>query len=124
MPPRVTSVLTFRLESPGTPYWQRPELGLDPQDVIATDGALRVTVHSLGSVGAPATSVALLDSAGLTITSAPVPAIPAPLDLAPKTATVALPLPAGVDRSSCSVVIDPDVRLEEITRRNNAVRLP
>jgi hypothetical protein len=124
LPPRATSVLTFRLKTPGTPYWQRPELGIDPQDVIVEGDTVHVTIHSLGSIDAPATTVALLDSAGRIVSSAALPAIPAPLDLVPKTGTVALSLPAGFSLSGSSVVIDPEERLGEITRCNNTVRLP
>jgi hypothetical protein len=51
------------------------------------------------------------------------PVIPAPLDWQPKTAEVTLTLPDGVKSDGCSVVIDPDRALTEITTRNNAVTL-
>ena len=123
-PPRVTTVLTFRRTAPGTPYWQRPDLGLDPQDVVVSGRTVRVTVHSLGSVDAPATQIAVLDRSGRIVATTQIPSIPAPLDLLPKTAEVILELPEGFTPGWDTVVLDPDNRLEEITRRNNTVRLP
>ena len=78
-------------------------------------------VHSLGSVDAPAAAVALVDAAGKRLASAEVPALKAPLDLHPKTATVEMTLPAGAH--GAAVVIDPDTRMREITRMNNKVGL-
>ena len=54
------------------------------------------------------------------LASAPVPALPAPTDLTPRTATVTLPLPKGAG---------PGLRLRivsdaaEVTQRNNVVML-
>ena len=47
---------------------------------------MTVTVHSLGSVDAPASKVVVREAAGKVIATAAVPAIKAPLDLLPKTA--------------------------------------
>jgi hypothetical protein len=122
-PPRATSRVTLELITPGTPYWSRPDLGIDPQDVTVTDLRVSVVVHSLGSVPAPPTTVAVLNAAGLIVASAPMTALDAPTDLRPRTTTVTLALPPGVDRGRWTVVIDPEHRLTEITRRNNVVTL-
>ena len=122
-PPRVTTVLTLRLKTPGTPYWQRPDLGIDPQDVVVDGRNLRVTVHSLGSVAAPATRIVLHDRTGAMVAMAEVPALPAPLDLLPKTAAVTLALRSPADLDGGTIEIDPDHTIEEITTRNNLVRL-
>ncbi len=123
LPPHATAVLTLRLATPGTPYWARPDLGLDPQDIVRAADTLQVTVHSLGAVAAPPTTVALLDPAGRTVATATTPPLPAPIDLHPKTATVTLPLPPGLAPAGYTVRIDPASVLEEISLRNNAVRL-
>jgi len=52
-----------------------------------------------------------------------VPAIPAPIDLSPKWVDVAIPLPAGMKAEGCSVQIDPENSLNEITLNNNRVDL-
>jgi hypothetical protein len=121
--PGATTVLTFKLKTPGTPYWTRPDLGLDPGDVVVADRAVRVTVHSVGAVPAPETTVAVRDAAGRTLATGKIPALAAPVDLQPKTATVTLQLPVGADARGGTVEIDPEHRLEEITTRNNVVKL-
>ncbi len=124
LPPRATTVLTFKLKTAGTPYWSRPDLGIDPEDVSVQGREVRVTVHSLGSVPAPAVSVVLRDPAGRVLGTQSVAGLPAPLDLQPKTVVAKLDLPEGVDPSGCTVEIDPDGQLEEITRGNNVARVP
>lgn len=121
--PRATTVLTFKLKTPGTPYWQRPDLGIDPQDVTVRGREVRVKIHSLGSVPAPATTVAVRDASGRILATAAVPALAAPLDLMPKTTEVSLTLPAGATTNGARVEIDPDHALTEITALNNAVSL-
>ncbi|MDB6114719.1 MAG: hypothetical protein JWQ62_1664, partial [Lacunisphaera sp.] len=122
-PPRATTVLTFKLKTPGTPYWSRPDLGLDPEDVIIKGRDVSVTVHSLGAVPSPETSVALRDASGRVLAVEKLSSLAAPTDLQPKTATVTLHLPAGADAHGGTVEIDPEHKLGEITVRNNAVKL-
>ena len=51
------------------------------------------------------------------------PALKAPLDLYPKTATVTLTLPAGANWKGGSVSIESTGSLPEITQMNNRVQL-
>jgi len=113
--------LKLRLAKPGTPYWQRPDLGIGHEDVRLNGHELRVRVHSLGSVSSPATTVVVRDRAGKIIASKRLDPLPPPLDLFPKTAELTFTL-ANVDVGS--VEIDPDHQIEEITRLNNVVMLP
>jgi len=76
LPPQVTSVLTFRLKTSGVPYWSRPDLGIDPEDVVFRNAALHVRVHSLGSVPSPAATLAFRDRKGRILASAPIPPSP------------------------------------------------
>ncbi len=122
-PPRATTVLTLQLKTAGTPYWQRPDLGLDRGDVTLAGDTIRVTVHSLGSVPSPASTIALRDSTGRIVTTTSIPSLAAPNDLLPKTAEVLLTLPGGTSTSGATIEIDPEHHLEEITARNNAVSL-
>lgn len=123
LPPRASTVLTLKLKTPGTPYWQRPDVGIERQDVTQTGSALQVRVHSLGSVAAPATTLVVRDIAGKVIATASVPALPAPLDLVPKTTDVSLALPSGASLTGATVELDPNHQLEQITRLNDAVKL-
>jgi hypothetical protein len=123
LPPRATTILTLRLQTPGTPYWQRPDLGIDPQDVALAGRAVRVRVHSLGSVAAPETRLVLKTFDGAVVASATVPALAAPTDLLPRTIDVVLPLPRGIQLAGGFVELDPEDRLEEITKANNRAPL-
>jgi hypothetical protein len=122
--PRVTTVLDLELETPGKPLWDRPDVGLGASDVHVAKGNVRVTVHSLGSVPAPPSTVTLIDAAGREVAHAQVPAIPAPLDLLPKTAQVTLRVGSGVRTSGAKVRVRLDGQTQEITQLNNEVVLP
>ncbi len=121
--PRTTTVITLKLVAKAAPYWDRPDLGIGKDDVSIQNGKLKVIVHSLGAVDAPATRIALMDASGKVITTVAVPALRAPLDLMPKTATVTLTVPAGASMKGGSVVLDSSMLLKEITRANNQVKL-
>jgi len=84
---------------------------------------MRVTVHSLGAVDAPAAKVVLRDRAGKVIATANTAPLKAPLDLVPKTQTVSLSLPANADWKGGSVSIEMSGSLPEITQMNNRVQL-
>lgn len=122
--PRTTTLLEFRLKERGTPYWNRPDLGLDRRDArLAEPGKLMVTVHGLGSVASPVTRIECRSASGKTLGSAEIPRLEAPQDLLPRTVEVAVPLPEGAELNGATVVIDPDARLEETTRLNNKIAL-
>ena len=105
------------------PYWSRPDLGIDPEDVKVDGAKMTVTVHSVGSVDAPASKAVLRDKAGKTLASADVPALKAPLDLTPKTAQVTLAVPAGADLKGATVTVECGGEVPEITLMNNSVTL-
>ena len=125
LPPRATTVLTLKLKTPGTPYWSRPDLGISSDDITLTESAdaLIVRVHSIGAVRCPASSIAVRDSDGKIIATAPVPTLDAPVDLVPKTADITIKLPPQANLSGATVELDPDHQLGEITRLNNTVKL-
>jgi len=121
--PRATTILMFKLKNPGTPYWQRPDLGITNEDVQTNGRVVRVRVHSLGSVAAPAVTVAVRDHTGRIIAKGQLPPLDAPVDLLPKTAEINLVLPEGLSAAEGSVEIDPDHVLQEITLLNNTAGL-
>jgi hypothetical protein len=120
--PHTTTVLELKLVEKGVPYWSRPDLGLDPGDVKVEGNRMKVTIHSLGSVDAPASKVVLRDRTGKVLATANAPALKAPLDLLPKTEVVSLALPAKADWKGGSVTIESSGNLPEITQRNNRVQ--
>jgi hypothetical protein len=121
-PPHTTTVLELKLVSKGVPYWSRPDLGIGEDDVKVEGNRVKVTVHSLGSVDAPASKVVLRDRAGKVLASAAVPSIKAPLDLFPKTAVVTLTLSSGSDWKGGSVTVESSGDVPEITQMNNRVQ--
>jgi len=123
LPPRVSTVLHFRLKTAGKPYWSRPDLGIDGEDVSFEAAQLRIRVHSLGAVAAPEAELVFRTASGRVASRAKIPALAAPDDLSPKTVDVALPLPPGIELSGGTVELDPDDRLRQITRRNDRVTI-
>lgn len=83
---------------------------------------MKVTVHSLGSVDAPASRVVLRDRGGKVLASARAAALKAPVDLVPKTEVVSMALPANADWKGGSVTIESSGTVPEITQRNNRVQ--
>jgi hypothetical protein len=122
-PPQVSTVLNLRLVARGIPYWTRPDLGICKDDILQRDKKLLVTIHSLGGVNSLPTALALLDQSGKVVLSAAIPELEAPADLLPRTTTITLAIPAGLQLHGCSIVIDPAANMNEITRLNNRVTL-
>ena len=114
--PKKSTIIEMELLEKGVSYYKRPDLAIGEDDVKVTAKQVEVTVHSLGSVDAPATFVALLDTKGKEVARAKVPALAAPNDLYPKTARVIIRAAA---KKGYKVVVDPDDQLFEITRINN-----
>jgi hypothetical protein len=121
--PHTTTVLELKLTEKGVPYWSRPDLGISADDVKVEGAKMTVTVHSLGSVDAPASKVVVRDKAGKTLATARVPALKAPLDLMPKTAQVTLAVPVGANLKGAAVTVECGGNVPEITLMNNSVVL-
>uniref|UniRef100_UPI0035CA2D09 LamG-like jellyroll fold domain-containing protein n=1 Tax=uncultured Sphingomonas sp. TaxID=158754 RepID=UPI0035CA2D09 len=119
--PDVATVYDFALVTPTAPVETRPDLGIGRDDVVVQGRRVRITVHSLGSVAAPSGRVSLWQDK--MITSAPVPPLAAPSDLAPRTTTITLTLPAGVDPDTLIARVALADGAPEVTRQNNAVAL-
>ncbi len=122
-PPHTTTVIEMKLTEKGVPYWSRPDLGIDSDDVKVEGNRMHVTVHSLGAVESPEAKVVLRDSTGKVLTSAKAAPMKPPLDLVPKTEVVSLTIPAGADTKGGSVTIESGGKLPEITQMNNRVQL-
>jgi hypothetical protein len=120
--PGKTTTWEFTLQTPAaTPVTERPDLGIGRDDVKATRSGLTVTVHSLGVKPAPASLVVLEDASGKELSRATAPSLPAPLDLKPKTAQVAL---KGGWKAGYRVRIVTPAGAPEITQLNNTVTAP
>jgi hypothetical protein len=113
--------IELQLKTPGVPYWSRPDLGIDDDDVKIVGRKMMVTVHSLGAVDAPAAKLVLRDGSGKVIATASTPSLKAPTDLIPKRATVSLVLPAKYDKEGGTLTIE-STGTPEITQMNNQLR--
>jgi hypothetical protein len=121
--PRTTTALELTLKQKGIPYWMRPDLGIDPEDIKIEGNRIAVTVHSLGAVDSPSAQVVLRDRNGLTLATASTPTLKAPIDLQPKVAIVSLQLPSKAILEGGSITIESSGRVPEITQMNNTVQL-
>jgi hypothetical protein len=121
--PKTYTVLELKLKTKGIPYWSRPDLGLDPQDVKVEGRKMIVTVHSVGAIAAPAAKLVLRDRGGAVIATVKTPPLKAPSDLRPKTATVTLNLKSP-DASQGGTLTIESSGVPEITLMNNTVKLP
>ena len=82
-----------------------------------------MTIHNIGAVASAPTTLAVRGPDGKVLGVEQVPSIAAPLDLYPKTFALRTTLPAGRAPEGCTIEIDPDHALDEITRTNNQVTL-
>jgi hypothetical protein len=121
--PGVVTVIELEQVTKGTPYWQRPDLALTPDGARLENGRVHVTVHSVGAVDAPSSRVIVRDRDGRTLASATVPALRAPIDLAPSRVEVTVELPAGADARGGSVRVETSNRSPEITMGNNETKI-
>lgn len=120
--PGKTTTWEFTLQTPAaTPVTNRSDLGVGRDDVKAGKSGLTVTVHSLGARPAPASVVVVEDASGKELARAITPVLPAPLDLKPKTAQVAL---KTTWKSGYRVRIVTPADAPEITQLNNIVVAP
>jgi hypothetical protein len=120
--PHTTTVLELKLVEKGVPYWSRPDLGIGADDVKVEGNRMKVTIHSLGAVDAPASKVVLRDGTGKVLATAHAAALKAPVDLLPKTEVVSLTLPPGANWKGGSVSVEISGKLPEITQMNNKVQ--
>jgi hypothetical protein len=115
------TTLDFRLAKAGAPVEQRPDLGIGQDDVTVEPGHVAVVVHSLGAVATGGGTLRLLAPDGRVLASAAVPALPAPLDLQPRTATLRLALPAGVAARGLTLRVALPGDAPEVTLLNNSL---
>jgi hypothetical protein len=120
--PRQTVVIDMKLVSAGDDPAKRADLGIGRGDVVVKGSAITATVHSLGAQDAAQAKLELIDAAGKVLDTATVPALKAPLDLTPKTASVKLKIPGGAKVSGLRVRII--TSQPQNTALNDEVTLP
>jgi hypothetical protein len=121
--PREHTIIHLELVEPAaTGYWERADLGIGRDDVQISETEVTVRVHSLGASGTPETRLELRDANGHLAASQIVPEMEAPVDLIPRWIDVKLNIKPGTDLSSGIVVVDPEEKINQITRLNTSVR--
>lgn len=112
----------LKLREQGIPYWERPDLAIDREDVLVKEDCIRVRVHNIGAVASCETTLILKSPNGEILRSSNIPPIPAPSDLYPK--VIEIPLwTRGLDLEGCEIILDPELKMKEITRMNNQIVL-
>ena len=120
--PGCYTVMQLELEQKGLDYHQRPDLAIDREDVVVKDDCIRVMVHNIGGAASEETTLVLKNASGEVLRYNHIPPIPAPVDLYPK--TIEIPLwTRGISLAGCYIELDPELRMKEITRVNNMIRL-
>ena len=105
-----------------TGSFERPDLGIGPDDIKMEGNSVKVLVHNLGAVEAPPSIIELRDESGRTIAESEIPALEAPLDLIPRRSFIRIMIPEGTNINHGSLHIDPENRITEITVCNNVVK--
>lgn len=121
LPARQTHVVELKRRQAQPRPEQLPDLAIGDGDVFydkATD-RLKVVVHNIGAATAKDVVVRFEDSEGKLLLQKTIAKLDAPLDLKPKTAVVWLPQPTLHPVHRIYVVIDPEGRIDEITKENN-----
>jgi hypothetical protein len=120
--PGKMTVLDFTLIASSTPTNERPDLGIGVDDVAIEDGAVTLTVHSLGAKPVVGGRAVIENADGRIIASAPIGALDAPIDLMPRTQQVRIATPGALpSEARVRIAIDGDA--PEVTRRNNVIAL-
>jgi len=120
--PRQTTIIDMKRVTPGDDPAKRADLGIGRGDVVVKGASISAKIHSLGAQDAQAARLELVDASGKTLDSAAIPALKAPRDLAPKTASVKLRIPAGVKAQGLRVrIVSPQ---PQNTALNDEVMLP
>lgn len=122
--PGKTTILTFTLAGPAENVRNRPDLALADRDVRREKGRLLVRAHNIGALPTPTGRARLLAADGTVLAEAPIPAIPAPLDLKAKWVDLSLAVPkGGTVPAGSRILLGLDGDTAEIRLDNNSVDL-
>ena len=121
LPPRRLMVLELKqIEAFPDSGFELPDLAISPEDMHfdPVKSILTVRVHNVGIKPVGPFEISLRDAAGKTLATAKAEALDWPSDLLPRTLNVKFMVKEPVSDGDV-VVIDPDHRINEITRANN-----
>ena len=118
-----TTIINLHLADKSLDYNKRPDLAIGNDDIKIEGSKINVTVHNIGAVDSPQSSIVLETVDGKKISESQIPELKAPNDLIPKTKELTLTIPDGIDLKNLKLQIDPENKLIEITKVNNEVGL-
>lgn len=121
LPPRQVHVIELKQVQARPRPELLPDLAVGAGDVFydkATD-RLKVVVHNIGAAAAKDVLVRFEGPAGTLLLERTIALLDAPLDLEPKTAVVWMPQPLLHPVDRIVIRIDPEGRIDEITKENN-----
>lgn len=108
-----------------TPLEDRGDAAVSTRDFHwASSDVLVAPIHNIGNVALTDVEVSLQATDGREIARKQIPLIDAPLDMQPRRVVTRWNLPDSEVVRSLTIVVDPNQRLEEITRVNNRADLP
>jgi hypothetical protein len=120
--PRQYNIVTLKLiePSPKTP-WELPDLAMGPEDIRVNGNRITFRVHNIGATGSPETTFELRGAGGMLVATGAVPPLEAPVDLIPRWKDITVTIDRVTDLSHGSLVLDPEERIREITRKNTKI---
>jgi len=120
--PRRNTIIILELKEPSDQgYWELPDIAIGKEDITVSENEITVRVHNIGAIISPETEIAVTDAKGKRIGSASVPAIDAPADLKPKHTDIRIAIPSGNGHSAAKFELDPDHKINQITRKNDSI---
>jgi len=124
LPPRQQVLFTVTpIKTHGMDF-NKPDVAIGPEDVTLefTSGLVNVKVHNIGIRPADNIVVQVRDvETGVVIAEKTIPHLDAPLDLKPRTESIEFQNLDAQARRSVEVILDPQNKLEDLTRLNNRV---
>ena len=120
--PQKTTVIEVRQVKKGAPLGEVPDLAVGQLTYDRATDHGTLVVHNLGSAPAPAFTLQIENEKRAVLFKKQFEGLPAPLDLSPKQQTVEI---SGLKPGASQVLIfriDPESKIEEVTRENNSVR--
>lgn len=121
--PRAYKILELELvKKAEKEYSERPDLAIGPNDIKVEKDSITVRVHNLGAVNTLSSRLEIKNGIGQIIATSPIPTLEAPVDLYPKWLDINIKIPEGTDLEHGSVLLDPELKIKEITKSNNTVK--
>ena len=120
--PRQYNIISLELDEPSAQgYRELPDIAIGKDDITFSGNEISIVVHNLGSVSSPQAELVVADPEGRRIASAVVPSIDAPADLVPRRIAVRINTPVDADLTTGTILLDPERKIRQITRRNDIV---